>query len=197
MADDQDSAFLFRRYYAYQWQDSLIRSLNPTKREMDLRPDEHSVSKMKYPDPRLAVVSYTQLGGLPSFLLGGRIHWALKRLGLNVSRSEPQEYLVSEEMISQLAVMRNITPRSDDATMADRLEHAARSIQTVNFDRRSALRLDHIPASSAFVSFMLGLRLRHKMRQTPFTQSPTSVKASGGLPGAIEKMKLDSRPVHQ
>jgi len=134
----------------------------------DNRPDSISVVKLKHQRTQLWPFSYR------------RAH--KKILGVNVGSVLgwifPPDYYshktlwASFEMISQLATQQNIPMGCDDKLAWERLNYAARSLSTVNYDRYSILDKRFVVQDSVFVCYALHKYQADERSPLPFPRVP-------------------------
>jgi hypothetical protein len=172
-AKDTHAAILRRMFFVRHQPSSLL----------DARAKSLAGSKMEFSDPRLFTVRdvTTYYEFRAGELDPNRAHLELERNAapeaffarFKESFSEkPIDTVVSAELITQIATHANLTDLFDDATVAVRLNNAAKSISAVNLDRYDSFQMPVSQDSANFAFFLWKLQ-QHKHKDSHFPRAPT------------------------
>jgi hypothetical protein len=102
------------------------------------------------------------------------------------------DQLCSMEMVTQIAVAGNVGPTVDPELAQHRLEDAARTLHSVNFDRALTIKGQPVVQNSVEVALGLHFQSAQKKEIYPFPKAPTPFNPTDASLMAIGLTKLTS-----
>ncbi len=116
----------------------------------DLRPDSNASMKMKHSDPRYAVIKVEKKG------------WYKYNL---------DSFIVSMEVMTQLATARNLDPKSEPKVAWEKIYTDAKTLQTVNGDRFMVMQHEHVVQQTAYLVYDMFLDMKGRSLSQNFHSS--------------------------
>lgn len=116
----------------------------------DLRADSISMAKLKHENALLCYVRHT--------------HW-------KDGEAETKEYLVSMELLTQLATAANMHLSANEETTWDRITYTAKTIQTINIDRGLVLEGHSVVQTTCIVALGMWKAMSHDVKHLDFPRA--------------------------
>lgn len=169
----------FKRCIKQSWEKVHLVTLSrhkSTQHSKDLRADMLSITDMLHKDPLISSARHTItisfVLAVPATLITNRVE--ILRIKVKTIEKDMRGG-VSHELLSQIAVSRNIKWGTAPDVALQRLTILADKMTTVNLNRYQTIQKQHIVQNTVFAAYAMFLDQEYECRQRPFPAVPTAM----------------------